>query len=1131
MKKRAMGILLALSITLSMGAPALAVNTDDTAGDTSMTQEEALHQLLSQSGMTAEQLGTDDDYVAFGKSLGMINDSYNADSTCTQQDYDAMQKAVQPLYDAIQADQKQPLFVNGEAQPIFPYTSGMVENDEDYSNADSNILRYSVYVETNYDTDGDGKRDLVKALVQLPRAAAEGDYKAATIYEARPYITGCTDNGYDRGFDYQSTRENFDINQMYSQPDARTAAGTATTMETAANAKASEWYYVSPYESYPGSPFYDYEDLDWYDYFLVRGYAVVEVGGLGTLGSEGLETCGTDLETDAFKCVIEWLTGDRVAYTDRTNNITIQADWSNGKVGMTGRSYGGTTDFSVASTGVKGLETIVPVAGIASWYEYTNSQGISTGRNPAYSDNLGLFCAGRYIDEEDWNSIADTYRKYLSQIYYTQLDLNGNYGDHWANRDYTVADGKSADTYNNFQCPALIVHGLNDNNVRTKQFELMYQSFKQAGQNVKLLLHQGEHITPDYDSHKTSLPIDGASYNGILNKWFSHYLYGQDNGAENMSAVTVQSNVDGSWTTLDQWENNNELTLSCASDADTTTINSDLAAAGVNRSNFQSKLTAGSTSVSSMYTMDVAEDTDIQGTTAVHIKAAPIQHYTAESTTAVQAKEETSDEDAVSPRGAEHEDIMNPANIPAIDVPAAQKAVQPRDGEDDSRSALMMGAMLVDMADEPFTVFPASRTEVKTGEKSWVGGGLDAYDVVGFRTSEAKYKVIAQGWMDLANPDAGFDSASAANEIKLEDGVYHDYTLYLQPTRYTVQAGHKLALVIFTYDPNKASYSENYAITIDNTASNAVIPVNDRYTVTYADGTNGTVSGSVASGSVVSANTKVTLTATPNAGYRFSSWTVNGAPVFGSATADFTITTNTTISANFVRNSSGGGSSSSGSSNSGNTSNGNNNTNTGNGNNTNTGDNTNTGSTWSNPFADVQSNSWYYNAVKFANENGLMSGIGATEFAPNASTNRGMIVSILWRIENSPASSASASFADVAANAYYAQAVDWAANNNIVSGYNSTSFSPNDNITREQLASILYRYAQYKGMDTVTLEENLSSFSDASEISAYAIPALNWAVGQGLMSGVSTTTLNPKGTATRAQVATVLMQFQNKILK
>lgn len=162
---------------------------------------------------------------------------------------------------------------------------------------------------------------------------------------------------------------------MYSQPDARMPEGETTTAEHAQDADINEWYYWNPYER-----MFDYEDLDWYDYYLSRGFAVVESGGLGTHGSDGFETCGTDLEIDAFKCVIEWLHGDRVAYTDKTNNITIDADWSNGKVGMTGRSYAGTTQFGLATTGVAGLETIVPVAGIASWYEYTNSQGTATGR-------------------------------------------------------------------------------------------------------------------------------------------------------------------------------------------------------------------------------------------------------------------------------------------------------------------------------------------------------------------------------------------------------------------------------------------------------------------------------------------------------------------------------------------------------------------------------------------------------------------------------------------------------------------------------------------------------------------------------------------------------------------------------
>lgn len=98
--------------------------------------------------------------------------------------------------------------------------------------------------------------------------------------------------------------------------------------------------------------------------------AIIEASGIGTYGSEGYELCGTDLERDCHKCVVEWLAGGRIAYTDRTNNIEIKADWSNGNVAMTGISYGGTLPFEVATTGVKGLKTIIPCAGIASWYDY-----------------------------------------------------------------------------------------------------------------------------------------------------------------------------------------------------------------------------------------------------------------------------------------------------------------------------------------------------------------------------------------------------------------------------------------------------------------------------------------------------------------------------------------------------------------------------------------------------------------------------------------------------------------------------------------------------------------------------------------------------------------------------------------
>ena len=180
------------------------------------------------------------------------------------------------------------------------------------------------------------------------------------------------------------------------------------------------------------------------------------------------------------------------------------------------------------------------------------------------------------------------------------------------------------------------------------------------------------------------------------------------------------------------------------------------------------------------------------------------------------------------------------------------------------------------------------------------------------------------------------------------------------------------------------------------------------------------------------------------------------------------------------------------------------------------------------PFTDVSTSDWFYDDVAFVYENGLFSGTDSRSFSPNASMTRAMLVTVLYRLEGEPTVTGRSSFTDVRSGAYYEKSVIWAAANGIVTGTDSTSFSPDAKVTREQLAAILYRYAQYRKLDT-DASAKLNSFTDADSVSAYASEALGWAVSEGLINGASGK-LMPKGDATRAQVAAILHRLVKNVL-
>jgi hypothetical protein len=176
------------------------------------------------------------------------------------------------------------------------------------------------------------------------------------------------------------------------------------------------------------------------------------------------------------------------------------------------------------------------------------------------------------------------------------------------------------------------------------------------------------------------------------------------------------------------------------------------------------------------------------------------------------------------------------------------------------------------------------------------------------------------------------------------------------------------------------------------------------------------------------------------------------------------------------------------------------------------------------PFEDVGQGDWYYESVAYVYSKGLMTGTSDTAFSPQGTMTRGMVVTILYRLAGSPAAPAWSPFSDVTTGKYYATAVSWAAWNGVVNGVTSSTFQPNSSVTREQLAAILYRYAGFQGYD-LTAQGSLSQFQDLAKLHDYAKTAMLWANGTGLITGKSSTRLDPQGTATRAETAAILQRF------
>lgn len=372
-----------------------------------------------------------------------------------------------------------PVFVNGQAQivPAFKEKSEWIKQE--------------LWVETEFDSDGDGQRDRMHVDVTRPRQTDTENLKVAVIYESSPYFAGTMKN-----------QKMWDVkHELGATPPPRPVNVPATFIPVRPQISTSE-----------------------IDTWVPRGFAVVHSEAPGTGLSQGCPTVGGAPEELAPKAVIDWLNGRAKGYTSIDGQEEVKATWATGKVGMTGTSYNGTIPLAAATTGVAGLEAIIPIAPNTSYYHYYRSHGLVRHPGGYLGEDIDQLYDFIYSGHPDKRAYCNATIR--DGLYPANFDrLHGDYNDFWAERDLlTKIKGVKAAT--------LLAHGQQDWNVVPEHSIRIYEALKKQGVPTQLYLHQGGHGggTP---------PLE------MRNRWFSHYLYGVDNGVEqDARAMIMRENAE-----------------------------------------------------------------------------------------------------------------------------------------------------------------------------------------------------------------------------------------------------------------------------------------------------------------------------------------------------------------------------------------------------------------------------------------------------------------------------------------------------------------------------------------------------------------------------------------------------------
>ncbi|HEV7907058.1 MAG TPA: Xaa-Pro dipeptidyl-peptidase [Pseudonocardiaceae bacterium] len=387
-----------------------------------------------------------------------------------------------------------PVFVDGEAQPVFDPTD---------------VVRDNLFVRAPVDSDRDGRDDEVHVEIVRPRATERG-LKVPVVYINSPYFAGGNDVA------------NHDVDVELHVPDGPGHGGHRGGKQLSTKLDERVAAAVGP-NAAPITSRYE-------DYFVSRGFAMVYAESLGTGASTGCPTSGGRNETVGAKSVVDWLNGRASAHD--AAGAGVKASWSTGKVGMMGVSYNGTLPNAVATTGVKGLEAIVPIAAISSWYDYYRADGAVVAPGTFQGEDLDVLAEYVYTRAD-----REICKPVIAEIARAQDRTTGDYSTFWDERNY-VKDAR------NVKAAVLAVHGLNDWNVKIKQVAQWYEALRRNGVDHKIWLHQSGHTDPD--------TLRSAEWRRTINRWFSHYLYDVPSGVEREPKATIQRE-DKTWVDEADW--------------------------------------------------------------------------------------------------------------------------------------------------------------------------------------------------------------------------------------------------------------------------------------------------------------------------------------------------------------------------------------------------------------------------------------------------------------------------------------------------------------------------------------------------------------------------------------------------